>query len=398
MRGRGAQSTHSAAGSPDEVLSLFPELERDLESLSYRTGTLPSQDIENLIAGGRIGASVPITERQIQPASLDLRLGPVAYRAQASVLPGERSTVESKLRRTLMTELDITRPTPFEKGCVYIVPLLEELRLPSVIWGKANPRSTTGRLDILTRLITDYSTEFERVSPGYRGRLYAEIFPRTFNVVLSEGVSLNQLRFLRGTPTPADSHLARASETQPLVYDPEGTPLPPRISKGLLLSIDLKGRDRSSVVGYKAKDVAPAIDYAKVDHYDPLEFWDPLYSGQQRGIVLNPGEFYILASKEWVSVPPHFAAEMVPYDPSMGEFRVHYAGFFDPGFGYGSARGAAAVLEVRSHGVPFLLEDEQVVGRLVFERLAAPPRKLYGTASGSSYQGQGLLLSKQFRR
>lgn len=389
-----------AAAGAEEALSLFPELEKDLDYLSFRTGTLPCQEIESLIEAGKIVSAKPIEPDQVQPASFDLRLGPVAYRVQASFLPGERASVESKLRKVAMTELDLTRPALFERGCVYIVPLLEELRLPADVSGKANPRSTTGRLDIFTRLITDCASEFERVPHGYRGRLYAEILPRTFSIVLREGISLNQLRFVRGKPLHADAHLARLGEREALVYDRHGTPLTPRIYKGLRVSIDLKGSGGRGVVGFKAKPVAPAIEFDRRDFYDPAEYWDPVFDKDDGALVLSPGDFYILVSGERVSVPPDAAAEMVPYDPAMGEFRIHYAGFFDPGFGYGESdvKGAAAVLEVRSHGVPFLLEHGQVVGRLVFERLAARPSRLYGLTSGSSYQGQGLLLSKQFLR
>lgn len=393
-------SENVTPGRAEEVLSLFPELEKDLDLLSYGTGTLPDQEIETLVEGGRVSGSPPIEPGQIQPASLDLRLGPVAYRVQASFLPGKQVTVESRLPRVVMTRLDLARPTLFEKGCVYIVPLIEQLRLPHDVAAKANPRSTTGRLDVFTRLIADYATEFERVPHGYAGKLYAEILPRTFSVVLREGVSLNQLRFVRGKPSPADAHLARLDERDPLVYDREGDPLSPDISKGLRLSVDLRRSDERSIVGFKAKPVAPALEFDRREAYDPHDYWDPVFSSDEGALVLNPGDFYILSSRERVSIPPEAAAELVPYDPAMGEFRIHYAGFFDPGFGYGNSelRGAAAVLEVRSHGVPFLLEHRQVVGRLIFERLTARPRKLYGAASGSSYQGQGLLLGKQFMK
>ncbi len=392
--------TDISAPSSSGVLSLFPELDKDLRDLSYTTGTLPAQDIEALIEAANILGARPIAEDQIQPSSLDLRLGPVAYRVQAGYLPGERSTVEAKLDKVLMSEIDITRPTLFERNCVYIVPLLEELRLPHDISAKANPRSTTGRLDIFTRLIADYGTEFERVPHGYKGKLYAEILPRTFGVILQQGLSLNQLRFVRGSPLPADAHLTRLSEEGTLVYSQDGTPVEPRIAKGLRISINLCGDSGAGIIGFKAKNVTPAIDFAVRDCYDPDDFWDPVYAGKHKSIVLNPGDFYIFGSQERVSVPPDAAAEMVPYDPAMGEFRIHYAGFFDPGFGYGGTdvKGATAVLEVRSHGVPFLIEDGQVVGRLIYERLLAPPKKIYGTASGSSYQYQGLLLSRQFKR
>ncbi|MBI4465704.1 MAG: 2'-deoxycytidine 5'-triphosphate deaminase [Acidobacteria bacterium] len=381
--------------------SLFPELEAaeppggPREPL--RRGVFPSQEIRELIRAGRIPASAPIAEEQVQPASMDLRLGPVAYRVRASFLPGKLSTVEEKIRELGMMEIDLSGGAVFEKRCVYVVPLMEELFLPEDVSGKANPKSTTGRLDIFTRLITDYGTEFERAAEGYKGKLYAEIVPRTFTVAVREGMRFNQLRFIRGRPPAlrASTTLDRQFHKEdPLAYAPDDTPAEdPRE-----ISIDLAGTTGSSVVGYKAKSHAPLIDLARVNDYDPEEFWEPIPSTKR--IILNPDDFYILVSKEKVSVPPHLAAEMVAYDPAVGEFRIHYAGFFDPGFGYGleASKGTHAVLEVRSHEVPFVLEDGQVVGRLVYERLLEPSDKIYGIKIGSSYQCQGLSLSKQFRR
>jgi dCTP deaminase len=282
-----------------------------------------------------------------------------------------------------------------EKRCVYIVPLLEELRLPDDVSGKANPKSTTGRLDILTRLITDYGSEFERVRQGYSGRLFAEIAPRTFSVRVCEGMSLNQIRFLKGKfpRVREDSALEKLGDETPLAFSADDRPEEsiPQIS------IDLTGSG-SEVVGYRAKPHAPLIDLGAVGLYDPDEFWEPIRS--TRRIILNPDDFYILVSKQKVWIPPDWAAEMVAYDASFGEFRSHYAGFFDPGFGYAVAegRGTHAVLEVRSHEVPFVMEDGQIVGRLEYERLLDAPDKLYGPRIGSSYQSQGLSLSKQFRR
>jgi dCTP deaminase len=363
------------------------------------TGVLPSQIIEKFIASNQICSSVPILPKQIQPASLDLRLGPLAYRVRASFLPGRNTTVEDRVRELV----DLRSGAIFERRCVYVVPLLEQLFLPDDVSGKANPKSTTGRLDIFTRLITDYGTEFERVPPRYRsrlyaepGRLYAEVAPRTFSIRVQQGMSLNQLRFVRGKPQALreDYTLGKRHEEDPLAFTPEDVPAEsPR-----LISIDVGGSGPSEIIGYKAKDHAPLIDLALVNHYDPGEFWEPIRS--TRKIILNPDDFYILVSKEKVRVPPDLAAEMVAHDPSHGEFRIHYAGFFDPGFGHEveEGKGTTAVLEVRSHEVPFVLEDGQVVGRLVYERLLEVPDKIYGPKIGSSYQSQGLSLSKQFRR
>lgn len=381
------------------IISLFPELERDLRTL-YTTGVLPSQEIEGLIKTGCISAKFQISNDQIQPASIDLRLGSVAYRVRASFLPGANSTINRKIAALQMHEVDLTKPAVLEKGCVYIVPLMEELSLPPMISGKANPKSTTGRLDIFTRLITDYGTEFERVPSGYNGKLYVEVVPRTFSILVHEGTKLNQLRFVRGGPRPSDTKLDELHEKETLVYLENNMPAQPLISKGLWISIDLQGNSGSGVIGYKAKRHTPLIDLDKIYYYDPLEFWEPIVRPKFKSIVLIPDDFYILVSREKLRIPPNFAAEMVPYDPSVGEFRIHYAGFFDPGFGYGhdDIKGTHTVLEVRSHGVPFLLEDGQVVGRLIYERLLTIPEKIYGMNIGSSYQCQGLSLSKQFKR
>lgn len=384
----------------DHVYTLFPELERDLQSLSFTTGILPSQRIRELIAHGRVSTSLPVEDDQIQPSSLDLRLGPVGYRMQASFLPGPKATVESRIKDLAMSKIDLTRPTVFEKGCVYLVPLMEQLSLTSEVSAKANPKSTTGRLDIFTRLICDGGTEFERVPAGYKGTLYAEVVPRTFTIIVQAGVKLNQLRFVRGCPPPSDTTLQELDQQETLVYGAGDLPAEAQINRGLMVSLNLQGDPEHRLIGYRARQNTPAIDLLKKDHYDPEDFWDPMYEPRNRRIILNPDDFYILLSKEKVRIPPAYAAEMVAYDPSMGEFRIHYAGFFDPGFGYGASdvKGSHAVLEVRSHEVPFLIEDGQIVGRLIYERLLAHSDKIYGMGIGSSYQGQGLALSKQFKR
>jgi len=378
---------------------LFTELREHLPS--FTTGILPSQSIEELIAAGHITGDPAVAPEQVQPSSLDLRIGPVAYRIRASFLSSRNARVIDKLHDNHLYKIDLTRPAVLERGCAYMAPLIEEMNLPADISGKANPKSTTGRLDVFTRLITDYGSEFERVPAGYKGKLYTEIVPRTFSIVVEQGVRLNQLRLRRGNPPPSDTELARLHEQETLVYNENESPADALIAnKSLWLSVDLSGDESSPVIGYKARHNTGLIDLGKIDHYDPLDYWEPIQRTRSRTLVLDPNDFYILASKERVRIPQTFAAEMVPYDPSVGEFRIHYAGFFDPGFGYGAddIKGTHAVLEVRSHEVPFLLEDGQVVGRLVFERLLSAPTKVYGQGIGSSYQHQRLALSKQFKR
>ncbi len=381
--------------------TLFPELEKDLKpyTADFTTGILPYQDIVKLVNGGRINAAAPIEDTQMQPASLDLRLGATAWRVRASFLPGKGSPVSAKIERMMMHQIDLTQPTVFEKGCVYIAELMEVLRLPADISGKSNPKSSTGRLDIFTRLIADSGTEFESVPEGYRGKLYLEIVPRTFSVLAQQGARLNQMRFVRGHPPPSDQKLDELQSLDSLVYSDAESPMAAIVNDGLWISVDLEGDASGGIVGYRAKRHAPLIDLSRTDHYDPMEFWDPLRSEAHRSLVLNPDDFYILISRERIRIPPSFAATMVPYDPSVGEFRIHYAGFFDPGFGYGNndVNGARAVLEVRSHEVPFLIEHGQGVGRLIYERLLGKPERLYGVSIGSNYQAQGLKLSKQFK-
>jgi dCTP deaminase len=277
---------------------------------------------------------------------------------------------------------------------------MEELALPQDVRARANPKSTTGRLDVFTRLITDFGVEFERVGAGYKGKLFVEIVPRTFSVLVRQGTRLNQLRFIRGSPLSSDSILDELHRLETLVYLESGEAADITVAKGLWVSVDLRGSESEPTIAYRARRHAPLIDLARVAYYNPEEFWEPIKGPRSQGLILNPDDFYILASRELLRVPPKFAAEMVPIDPSVGEYRVHYAGFFDPGFGYGRGelKGTRAVLEVRSHEVPFLLEDGQLVGRLVYERLTEVPEKMYGMGIGSAYQGQGLALSKQFAR
>jgi len=364
------------------------------------TGILPSQEISNLIARGNISASRPIDPDHIQPASLDLRLGDMAHRVRASFLPGPNSTVESKIKDLRMSRVDLTAAPIFEKDCVYIIPLLEELNLPENISGKANPKSTTGRLDIFTRLITDYGTEFDSVPPGYKGKLYAEVVSRTFTVSVRAGMRLSQLRYVQGNPRSGDSTIKGLDHEEPLVYMDETSPAKPQLQRGLRVTVNLEASEPGEIIAYKAKRYAPVVELDRINHYSTEEFWEVHHQNANKNLILEPGDFYILASRERVRVPPDFAAEMVPFDPADGEFRIHYAGFFDPGFGYGSSeiKGTRAVLEVRAHEVPFLIEHGQLVGRLNYMHLLSRPDKIYGTNIGSSYQHQALTLSKQFRR
>jgi dCTP deaminase len=366
----------------------------------FSTGILPSHVLKRLLDQGReITASEPFAKGQIQPASIDLRLGPVAYRVRASFLPGPAATVEEKLRTVFMHEVDLSEGAVLEAGCVYIVPLLERADFSPRISGGANPKSSTGRIDVFTRLITDYAPSFDRVEPGYRGPLYAEICPQTFPVLVRKGSRLNQLRIRHGSPQSSDTALRRLHEQTPLV-DGE-----PNIDNGLALSIDLKGGADPNAgsggkrIGFRAKRHTGLIDVDKVGVLDPADYWEPIEANVRGDMVLDPDEFYILVSRERVAIPPDHAAEMVPFNPLVGEFRVHYAGFFDPGFGYelGKPPSARGVLEVRSREVPFILEHGQVIGRLVFERLTDPPPEGYGEGLGSNYQRQGLKLSKHFK-
>jgi dCTP deaminase len=388
----------STSETKNGALGLFPEFVAD-DTGARTTGILPSQGIRDLIASGRVTATPAISEEHIQPASLDLRLGDVAHRVQASFLPGPR-TVESKIKELRMTRVDLTKAAVFEKGCVYIVPLLEELNLPESISAIANPKSTTGRLDIFTRLITDRGVAFDHVPAGYTGRLYAEIASRTFTVAVRAGMRLNQLRFVRGKPTSPDALINRLDDEENLVYLDEEKTAKALVDRGLRVKVNLEGSRPAEVIAYKARKHAPVIELDRLDYYSPEEFWEARTQSDSKSLILEPGDFYILASKERVRVPPEYAAEMVAFDPSAGEFRIHYAGFFDPGFGYGSGdiQGTRAVLEVRAHEVPFMVDHEQVVGRLTYMHLLSRPDKIYGTNIGSSYQHQALTLSKQFRK
>ncbi|MGB3246412.1 MAG: 2'-deoxycytidine 5'-triphosphate deaminase [Sulfitobacter sp.] len=355
-------------------------------------GVIPNQHISAMIDAGAITAMPPVIAEQIQPASLDLRLGNVAYRVRASFLAGRGRKVVDRLTEFEMHQIDLTQGgAVLEKGCVYVVPLMENLALPDDLSAVANAKSSTGRLDLLTRTITDGGTEFDRIAPGYQGPLYAEICPRSFSVLVRPGMRLNQIRFGRGDAVLDDAALRDLHAETPLV-DRDAV-----IDEGLGFSVDLKLPD-TTLVGYRAKPHTGVIDLDNIAYYDPSEYWEQVHTTNGQ-IILDPGAFYILVSREAVTIPPAYAAEMAPYLAMVGEFRVHYAGFFDPGFGFAAAGGAGSrgVLEVRCHEAPFVLEHGQVVGRLVYEKMAEIPSQLYGADMASNYQGQGLKLSKHFK-
>lgn len=378
------------------------------ETADRTDGVAPSQTIRAYIADGRIQAAEgadPIDVGQVQPASLDLRLGPTAYRVRASFLTGATATVAERLRDFAMHEIDLTAGAALETGCVYVVPLQERLALPADVSAVANAKSSIGRLDVFTRLITDHGVEFDRVETGYTGPLYAEISPRTFSVLARTGARLNQIRFRVGRPTFTAEELARLQNDQALIQGATAhgaETFDPNI--GLGFSVDLAPRG-DQPIGYRARRHSGLIDLDRIGGYDPRDFWDPLVPRQfgrngASGVILDPGAFYILVSRESVHVPPECAAEMTPYLAVVGEFRVHYAGFFDPGFGHAATGGdgSRGVLEVRCHEAPFVLEHGQVVGRLVYEPMLARPDTLYGAEIGSNYQAQGLRLSKHFHQ
>ena len=355
------------------------------------TGVLPSQKIKDMIINSQIILTNPVDIDQVQPASLDLRLGTIAYRVRASFLAGSKNSVADRLSNFKMHEIDLRNGAVLEKGCVYVVPLMESLALPKNINAVANAKSSTGRLDLFTRCITDHGIEFDRIEKGYTGPLYAEISPRSFSVLVKPGMRLNQIRFRKGKSVLSDNELSKMHNDIGLVDGPA------QIDQGLGFSVDLDLPN--GLVGYRAKPHTGLINLDNISYYNIDDYWEPVFAHEKR-IILDPGAFYILVSREAVHIPPNCAAEMAPYLAMVGEFRVHYAGFFDPGFGNTEAggKGSRGVLEVRCHEAPFALEHGQSVGRLVYERMSEVPDILYGADLKSNYQGQGLKLSKHFKK
>ena len=354
-------------------------------------GVIPYQGIMELIDQNKVRADSSISALQIQPSSLDLRLSGKAWRLQASFLPGIGCKVTDQLTELSMHEIDLSSGSIFEKNCVYLVLLKESVSLPEDISVISNAKSSIGRLDLLTRLITDYGTEFDRIPNNYSGPLYAEISPRSFSVLVKEGISLNQIRFRRGKVIVDDKSLIKLNKELGLIGKDA------IVDGGISFSIDLE-EDPKKPIGYKAKPHTPLIDLSKTNFYKIDDFWDPI-EVKAGHLILDPGAFYILMSKETVTIPPGYAAEMAPYLAMVGEFRVHYAGFFDPGFGFSSVGGCGSrgVLEIRCYEAPFALRNSQIIGRLIYERMTEVPKILYGSDLKSNYQGQKLKLSKHFK-
>jgi dCTP deaminase len=402
-------------------------MSKKISEVSLRTkGILPVQKLKLLAEAGIISGveGHPIEENQFQPNSIDLRLGETAYRVRSSFLP-ENETVQQKIDKLFQYSLSITNGAVLEPNCVYIIPLLEKLRLPAShyssqkklfngsdenglrlvsaenLTAKANPKSTTGRLDIFTRVITDYSHRFEEIEPGFEGNLYLEVVPKSFPIKVRTGQRLNQLRVRHGHTVLTDQDILRVHSADPLLFDENGDPMDMhtvKVNNGLFLSVNLQG-DENDILGYKAKKHRDMIDLDNINHYAISDYWEPIMAGNDEHLILEPEAFYIFASRERCRIPKHLAAEMVAYDTGSGELRTHYAGFFDSGFG-GSVEdgGARAVLEVRSHDVPFLIEHGQTFCSMVFEPNSEIPDFMYGSEIQSNYQGQGLKLGKHFRQ
>ena len=364
-------------------------------------GLLGRQKIRAMIGRKLIKAELPVEASQLQPASLDLRLSKEAYRVRSSFLPGREHNVRDRLKSLNAEPVSLAgKGAVLEKGIVYVARLMERLELRPNLSGAANPKSSTGRIDIFTRLIVDGGEKFDDVPLDYKGELWLEISPRSFSVRVKAGAKLSQVRFRSRHPQQRDRHTFSLDDAEirkrhlasPLVDSALD------LREGVVLRVDLGGLGES-VVGYQAIKNSDVIDVSRLRGYAIEDFWEPIRAREDRRLILDPDQFYILASRERVQIPADLAAEMAPIDPAIGEFRVHYAGFFDPGFGQGKdgLPSARAVLEVRSRDVPFLLEDGQPVGRLVYEKLAGQPDALYGADATSSYQHQGLKLSKHFR-
>lgn len=391
-----------------------------LKEVQLRTrGILPVQKLKLLNELGIIQSDegYPIQDDQFQPNSLDLRLGETAYRVRCSFLP-EDETVAQKLNKLEQYSFSITEGAVLEQNCVYIIPLLETLNLPDsnserfeasdtefrlstveTLTAKANPKSSTGRLDVFTRVITDHSHRFEEINAGYKGKLYLEVVPKSFPIKVRTGQRLNQLRIRHGFEVMSDQEILRIHAAEPLLFNEKLKPMSLekiKVNQGLFMSVQLKG-EPGEVIGYKAKKHNNFIDLDKIGHYAADEFWEPIYAQARPEYILEPEAFYIFASKERIRVPAHLACEMMAYDTGSGELRTHYAGFFDSGFGGNvQDKGARAVLEVRSHDVPFMIEDGQTLFSMQFEPNAEHPDFVYGEEISSNYQGQGLKLGKHF--
>ncbi|MBC8284185.1 MAG: 2'-deoxycytidine 5'-triphosphate deaminase [Nitrospinae bacterium] len=373
-------------------------------SLKGKSGYLPCQFIEMTLKEGMISSKTPIEASQIQPVSLDLRLGQKAYRIQCSFLP-ENDPVETRLKEVTLYDFDISNGGILEKNAIYLIPLMEELNLPSDFYGLANPKSSTGRLDMFTRVIVDGGHRFDEIPRGYRGKLYLEVIPRSFPVKVHAGLSLNQLRVAHLTSQSLDKKkLVNKFKKNPVLFDQSGFHIPVdevKLEEGVYVGVDVYGDEPESIVAYKAKTNSNVIDLSKIRHYKADEFWEPIYRPKKKRLILEPESFYIMMSKEKICIWPDWLAEMIAYEPNSGELRTHYAGFFDSGFGWNGTdelmnQGTRAVMEVRPHDVPFMVEHGQTFCRLKFEKVVERPDRVYGRKLNSNYHSQGLALSKYF--
>lgn len=355
-------------------------------------GILTHAQIDGLLRDGHVAAAVPVVEEQRQPASLDLRLGTEALAIRAGFLP--RGSVEEHVQSLVVDRVSLREGAVLRRNQVYLVKLLEDLALPRHVSARANPRSSTGRIDVFTRTVVDGHDRFDDIPSGYEGPLWLEVVPRSFDVRVTTGQRLNQIRFFVGDPLLTADELEERLERDQLVA--EGTPSD-RSGASLLLGLSLIPDEPGAPIGWRARDDAPVLDLAAVGGHPASEFFAPVHTSRDGTLILKPEGFYILASSERVRVPADLAAEMLPYDVGMGELRTNYAGFFDSGFGWGemSPNGSRAVLEVRPHDVPFRVEHRQPIFRLQYSRTVEPCRSLYGQ-TGSAYQNQGLRLARYF--
>lgn len=383
------------------AVSAAPRPATEPGAIAMATGVLPSQQLREAVRHEWVGAgNWRIPAESIQPASLDLRLGEYAWALRCSFLPDSRSTVEEKIEDLAFQRIDLRDGATLERDRPYLVPLMEELSLPTEVRARTNPKSSTGRLDVFTRVITDRNHRFDEIAAGYRGKLYLEVVPRSFAIHVKTGLALNQVRLISGDARLTDEELVNVHEEFPLLYlDSHALRASElSISDGLFVSLDISGSPEN-IVGYRAKRNSLPVDLGRVGALKWHDYWEPVHPEKGERIVLEPEVFYLLLSAEGVSIPPSYAAEMLAYDPTAGELRTHYAGFFDPGFGYSRDRkrpGSRAALEVRARDVPFMIEHRQPVCKLAFERMATEPDVLYGQDLGSNYQGQQTMLSKHF--
>ena len=353
-------------------------------------GSLVHEDYNDLFKDNNINCN-KYTSSQIQPSSLDLTLSEECYEIEASFLSPNHN-IRDKLNNIINKKIDLNEVYIFKKNITYIVRLNEKLNLKNDIFGKCNPKSSTGRLDIFCRAILNFSDEYEKIPLNYNGEIFLEITPRSFNIALIKGDSLNQMRLIyQNHDYVDDESLHNFHNIDPIIFDEFGNTNVADISSGLKISVDLKKINKTSA--YIAKDNAPVLHYDKINSHKVADFWDTIKTKDDY-LIIKPGKFYILKSKQKIRIPKTMAGEMKPYDTGIGDFRVHYAGFFDPGFG--DPFGSYAVLEVKTNEVPFILNDGQVIAKIQYEKLNKETKVVYGSNIKSNYQNQELALSKHF--